>query len=253
MHGPLPCAVDGELERYPHDIATFQTALTLARHALVCSTRSRLLTRARGLGGQAREVKKSAYLNLAAVHLKTDAWREARDACNKARPPRARGAALPTPRPARFPATHADMCHKGSTGGTRLVLGTATLLSSVARPRSLSSTLGCHCTSSACPVACAVQGPRRGQTAGGRGDGVTRAPQVLEKSSGQPKALYRRAQAHMGAGDYVEAEVDIKAALQVRGGANRLWWIATRTHGGPGRPAPAGGPCRRGPPALSAA
>ncbi len=39
--------------------------------------------------------------------------------------------------------------------------------------------------------------------------------QVLEKTSGHPKALYRRAQAHMGAGDYVEAEVDIKAALQV--------------------------------------
>ena len=49
---------------------------------------------------------------------------------------------------------------------------------------------------------------------------VARAPQVLEKSSGQPKALYRRAQAHMGAGDYVEAEVDIKAALQVR-----AWWL----------------------------
>jgi len=44
---------------------------------------------------------------------------------------------------------------------------------------------------------------------------------VLEKSSGQPKALYRRAQAHMGAGDYVEAEVDIKAALQVRARGRR--------------------------------
>jgi hypothetical protein len=38
---------------------------------------------------------------------------------------------------------------------------------------------------------------------------------VLEKNSGNTKALYRRAQAHMAAGDYVEAEVDIKAALQV--------------------------------------
>ena len=35
---------------------------------------------------QAREVKKSANLNLAAVHLKTGAWKEARDACNKVRP-----------------------------------------------------------------------------------------------------------------------------------------------------------------------
>lgn len=35
---------------------------------------------------QAREVKKSANLNLAAVHLKTGAWKEARDACNKVCP-----------------------------------------------------------------------------------------------------------------------------------------------------------------------
>ena len=46
-------------------------------------------------------------------------------------------------------------------------------------------------------------------------DGAQANAQVLEKTSGHPKALYRRAQAHMGAGDYVEAEVDIKAALQV--------------------------------------
>ena len=39
--------------------------------------------------------------------------------------------------------------------------------------------------------------------------------QVLDKSSRNTKALYRRAQAHMAAEDYVEAEVDIKAALQV--------------------------------------
>jgi len=60
------------------------------------------------------------------------------------------------------------------------------------------------------------RGGGRRRVTGGRA-----RPQVLEKSSGQPKALYRRAQAHMGAGDYVEAEVDIKAALQVRARGRR--------------------------------
>ena len=51
------------------------------------------------------------------------------------------------------------------------------------------------------------------------------APQVLEKNSGNTKALYRRAQAHMAAGDYVEAEVDIKAALQVPSGVKCMYAV----------------------------
>ena len=37
--------------------------------------------------------------------------------------------------------------------------------------------------------------------------------QVLEKDGGNVKALYRRAQGHLGVGDYVECEVDVKRAL----------------------------------------
>lgn len=33
----------------------------------------------------AREVKRSASLNLAAVHLKLQAWKDAEESCNKAR------------------------------------------------------------------------------------------------------------------------------------------------------------------------
>ena len=39
---------------------------------------------------------------------------------------------------------------------------------------------------------------------------------MLDTDPGCVKALYRRAQAHLGAQDFVEAEVDIRAALQVR-------------------------------------
>jgi hypothetical protein len=39
--------------------------------------------------------------------------------------------------------------------------------------------------------------------------------QVLDSNPSDVKALYRRAQAHLGAQDFVEAHVDIKAALQV--------------------------------------
>ncbi len=42
------------------------------------------------------------------------------------------------------------------------------------------------------------------------------AMQVLVSNPSNVKALYRRAQAHLGAQDFVEALVDIKAALQVR-------------------------------------
>lgn len=55
--------------------------------------------------------------------------------------------------------------------------------------------------------------------------GPGRAAQVLEKNSGNTKALYRRAQAHMAAGDYVEAEVDIKAALQVPSWAKCIYAV----------------------------
>ena len=40
--------------------------------------------------------------------------------------------------------------------------------------------------------------------------------QVLESDPSNVKALYRRAQAYLGLQDFVEAQVDIKAALQVR-------------------------------------
>lgn len=39
--------------------------------------------------------------------------------------------------------------------------------------------------------------------------------QVLNSNPSDVKALYRRAQAHLGQHDFVEAHVDIKAALQV--------------------------------------
>ncbi len=40
--------------------------------------------------------------------------------------------------------------------------------------------------------------------------------QVLEAESSNVKALYRRAQGHLAQQDFVEAELDIKAALLVR-------------------------------------
>ena len=43
-------------------------------------------------------------------------------------------------------------------------------------------------------------------------DGVL-LPQVLEADPGNVKALYRRAQGHLAQQDYVEAELDIRAAL----------------------------------------
>lgn len=39
------------------------------------------------------------------------------------------------------------------------------------------------------------------------------------------KALYRRAQAHLSLQDYVEAEVDIRAALQVRNYVIPQIWV----------------------------
>ncbi len=44
---------------------------------------------------------------------------------------------------------------------------------------------------------------------------VSHAVQVLGSNPSDVKALYRRAQAHLGQQDFVEAHVDIKAALQV--------------------------------------
>ncbi len=40
--------------------------------------------------------------------------------------------------------------------------------------------------------------------------------QVLETEPSNVKALYRRAQAHLAQQDFVEAELDIRAALLVR-------------------------------------
>ena len=40
--------------------------------------------------------------------------------------------------------------------------------------------------------------------------------QVLEAEPGNVKALYRRAQGHLAEQDFVEAELDIRAALLVR-------------------------------------
>jgi len=172
MQSPLPCAVDTEPDQQPHQLATSKTALRLARHALVCSARLQLPTRARVLGGQAREVKKSAYLNLAAVHLKTDAWHEARDACNKARPPRAREQ---RPRLANLRASRSSpptcVLQAVHRGAWALCLVLRPCLAVCARPCRLLSTLAGHCTHSACPVARAWQGLWRGRTtvAGGGG------------------------------------------------------------------------------------
>jgi hypothetical protein len=48
-------------------------------------------------------------------------------------------------------------------------------------------------------------------------------PQVLEVDSSNAKALYRRAQAWMATGDFVEAELDIRAGLaQVRQGVGPI-------------------------------
>lgn len=56
--------------------------------------------------------------------------------------------------------------------------------------------------------------------------------QVLERDGGNLKALYRRAQAYLATGDFLEAEQDIrKALIEVRvgrdgagwGGAARAW------------------------------
>ena len=43
--------------------------------------------------------------------------------------------------------------------------------------------------------------------------------QVLAADPGCVKGLYRRAQAHLGQQDFVEAEMDIRAALQVSSAA----------------------------------
>jgi hypothetical protein len=45
---------------------------------------------------------------------------------------------------------------------------------------------------------------------------------VLEADSGSIKALYRRAQALLGAGDLVEAERDVKAGLLLEEGNKDL-------------------------------
>lgn len=59
-------------------------------------------------------------------------------------------------------------------------------------------------------------------------------PQVLEAESGNLKALYRRAQAYLASGDFVEAEMDIKQGLMLvglcffcplRSGLLRLQWL----------------------------
>ena len=42
---------------------------------------------------------------------------------------------------------------------------------------------------------------------------ICAVPQVLDKDSGNVKALYRRAQGHLAVGDFVEAEVDLRRAL----------------------------------------
>ena len=47
--------------------------------------------------------------------------------------------------------------------------------------------------------------------------------QVLEAEPGNVKALYRRAQGHLAQQDYVEAELDIRAALLVSHPIETLW------------------------------